>query len=185
METERLIIRDFTMRDIPALLQILSDTTANEFLPWFPLETKTQAVEFLQKKQSLQSHGGRFWAVCQKQDNLPIGYISLSADDSHDFGYGLRTPYWHQGIATEAAHACLKEIRGSLPYITATHDVKNPRSGAVMQKLGMQYRYSYIEQWQPKNIPVTFRMYQLNLDGQFDRVYRKYWDTYPHFIEQI
>lgn len=54
-----------------------------------------------------------------------------------------------------------------------------------MQKLGMQYRYSYVEQWQPKNIPVTFRLYQLNLDGNTDRVYKKYWETYPtHFIEK-
>ena len=49
----------------------------------------------------------------------------------------------------------------------------------------MKYRYSYKELWQPKNILVTFRMYQLNLDGQEERVYRKYWDKYPHFIEDI
>lgn len=37
-----------------------------------------------------------------------------------------------------------------------------------------------------QNILVTFRMYQLNFDGQEDRVYKKYWDKYPvHFIEVI
>ena len=51
-------------------------------------------------------------------------------------------------------------------YITATHDVNNPRSGRVMQAIGMRYCYSYEELWQPKNFPVIFRMYQLNLDGQ-------------------
>ena len=34
-----------------------------------------------------------------------------------------------------------------------------------MRKLGMTYRYSYEELWQPKNFPVIFRMYQLNLNG--------------------
>lgn len=29
-----------------------------------------------------------------------------------------------------------------------------------------KYCYSYKQQWQPKNFPVTFRMYQLNFDGQ-------------------
>lgn len=73
-----------------------------------------------------------------------------------------------------------------MPFITATHDIKNPRSGEVMKKLGMIYQYSYEEQWQPKNIPVTFRMYQLNFDGQNDRVYKKYWEQYPvHFIEDL
>lgn len=39
-----------------------------------------------------------------------------------------------------------------------------------MKRIGMEYQYSYEEQWQPKDILVTFRMYQLNLDGQEDRV---------------
>ena len=54
-----------------------------------------------------------------------------------------------------------------------------------MKQLGMSYKYSYEEQWQPKDILVTFRMYQLNFDGQDDRVYKKYWDSYEvHFIEK-
>lgn len=59
-----------------------------------------------------------------------------------------------------------------MQYITATHDVNNPRSGNVMKRLGMLYKYSYIEQWQPKNIPVTFRMYQLNFNKNDEFVYR-------------
>ena len=52
------------------------------------------------------------------------------------------------------------------PFLTATHDVNNPRSGAVMRKLGMRYAYSYREHWMPKDISVVYRMYQINLDGQ-------------------
>ena len=53
-----------------------------------------------------------------------------------------------------------------------------------MQAIGMRYCYSYEELWQSKNFPVIFRLYQLNLDGQMDRVYREYWDRYPvHFVE--
>lgn len=53
-----------------------------------------------------------------------------------------------------------------------------------MKQLGMSYKYSYEEQWQPKDILVTFRMYQLNFDGQNDRVYKEYWNKYTfHFIE--
>ena len=41
------------------------------------------------------------------------------------------------------------------------------------------------KQWQPKDFWVTFRMYQLSLDGQKDRVYKKYWDLYEtNFIEK-
>ena len=76
--------------------------------------------------------------------------------------------------------------KAGIPYITATHDVRNPRSGEVMKRLGMTYRYSYEEQWQPKNKRVVFRLYQRNFDGREDRTYAKYWDLYPvHFIERI
>lgn len=48
----------------------------------------------------------------------------------------------------------------------------------------MAYRYSYREQWQPKDISVVFRLYQLNLDRDNTRVYRGYWDRFPeHFVE--
>lgn len=50
--------------------------------------------------------------------------------------------------------------------------------------MGMKYQYSYEEQWQPKDLLVTFRMYQLNLDGDESRVFKKYWDMYEvHFVE--
>lgn len=49
----------------------------------------------------------------------------------------------------------------------------------------MKYQYSYEEQWQLKNILVTFRMYQLNLDRNNNRVYKKYWnDSKIHYIEK-
>ena len=102
-----------------------------------------------------------------------------------DFGYGLRKEFWHKGIVTEAGRAVIEQVKkDGLPYITATHDRNNPRSGGVMRNAGMEYQYSYEEQWKPKNVLVTFRLYQLNLDGNESRVYKKYWDTSAvHFIE--
>lgn len=128
---------------------------------------------------------GYKYAVCLKSDNIPIGYVNVSDDDSYDFGYGLKKEYWQKEIITEASKAVVEQLKkDGIPYITATHDVNNQRSGNVMKNLGMTYCYSYEEQWQPKNILVTFRMYQLNFDGQSDRVYKKYWnDSSVHFIE--
>lgn len=44
----------------------------------------------------------------------------------------------------------------------------------------MLYRYSYIEQWQPKNILVTFRIYQLNLNS-VEHTYTEYQKKIPFF----
>ena len=87
----------------------------------------------------------------------------------------------------EAAGAVAEEARRQgVPYLTATHDVNNLPSGAVMRRIGMMYRYSYIEQWQPKNVSVTFRMYQLNFALPSDWTYSGYWKQHPrHFLESV
>lgn len=186
LETDRLILRAFTPEDAPDLFPLLRDETVNTFLPWFPLKTLAETEKFLAENY-LQLYEKDFackYAVCLRADNRPIGYVELGDSESHDLGYGLRKEFWRQGIVTEACKAVVERLKiAGIPYITATHDANNPASGKVMQKIGMQYCYSYIEQWQPKNIPVTFRMYQLNLDGDRDRMFMGYWNQYAHFIE--
>ena len=82
-----------------------------------------------------------------------IGCIHINGDDSHDLGYSIKKEFWHKGICTEACQAVIDMLKQiNIPYITATHDVNNPRSGKVMQAIGMKYQYSYEEYWQPKLI---------------------------------
>ncbi|HJC87994.1 MAG TPA: GNAT family N-acetyltransferase [Candidatus Eisenbergiella intestinigallinarum] len=187
IETERLILRKFTENDLKAFYQIYSDEEVNTFLPWFPLKTMEEARRFYENscETKYREKNAYNYAVCLKKDNIPIGYINVSMDNSFDFGYGLRKEFWHRGIITEAGKAVVEQLRkDGIPYITATHDINNPRSGGVMKQLGMKYQYSYEEQWQPKDFPVIFRMYQLNLDGNEDRVYDKYWNiSAVHFVE--
>lgn len=187
LETERLILRKFTKNDLNALYEIFCDEEVNRFLPWFPLKTMEEARTFYEKQfaDKYNQKKGYYYAICLRKDNVPIGYMNVGTEDSFDFGYGLRKEFWHQGIVTEAGKAVIEQLKKDrIPYITATHDIENPRSGNVMKKLRMRYQYSYKEQWQPKNILVTFRMYQLNLDGKTDRIYKKYWENSDtHFVE--
>ena len=189
LETKRLILRKFTENDIEALFLILKDKEVNTFLPWYPMKNLEQAKKFYEERYTFTylKPQGYAYAICLKSDNFPIGYIKVDMEEPHDFGYGLRKEFWHQGIVSEAAKAVVEQVKkDGLPYITATHDVNNPRSGNVMKKVGMKYCYSYEELWQPKGFFVTFRMYQLNFDGHDDFVYKKYWDKYPnHFIEKM
>lgn len=187
LTTKRLILRKFTEMDLVPIYEIFSHEEVNRFLPWFPLKTPEDAALFYKERFENKYRQGRSYqyAVCLKEDNYPIGYIHAETDDSHDFGYGLRKEFWHNGIITEAGRAVIEQLkREGVPYITATHDVNNPRSGEVMRRLGMRYQYSYEEQWQPKDFLVVFRMYQLNLDEKPCEVYKKYWDNSAvHFVE--
>lgn len=186
IETERLLLRRFTENDLEALLLIYGDEEVNTYLPWFPVKSRKEAKALFEERYKrfyAESEGYRY-GICLKEDNVPIGYIHVAMDDSYDFGYGLRKEFWHRGIVTEGSRAVIGQLkRDGIPYITATHDVKNIASGNVMKRLGMHYQYSYEEQWQPKDILVTFRMYQLNLNEE-QNVFRKYWEeSKVHFVD--
>ena len=189
LKTERLTLRKFTDQDIEALFSILREEEVNRFLPWYPLKDLEETRRFYEERYVLNyaQPQGYAYAICLKEDNIPVGYINIDIDmeEAHDLGYGLRKEFWNRGIVTEAAKTVIEQVKkDGLPYITATHDRNNPRSGGVMRNVGMAYQYSYEELWQPKNIFVTFRLYQRNLDGDERRICKKYWDTSKvHFIE--
>lgn len=188
LETERLILRKLadSSADMEALFAILRDEATNVFLPWFLIRNMEEAKAHARKRffDFYAKDSAYRYVICMKTDNRPIGYVCLGEGESFDFGYGLRSDFWHRGIVTEAAQKVMERIQAAgYPYITATHDVNNPRSGNVMKKIGMEYCYSYRELWMPKRIPVTFRLYQRNFDGG-KQVYRGYWERYPeHFVE--
>ena len=188
LETKRLILRKFTEQDMEALFLILQDKEVNRFLPWYPLKSLEETQRFYEEKYASKyaQPQAYAYAICLKKDNYPIGYMKVDMEEHHDFGYGLRKEFWHKGIVTEAGKAVIEQVKkDGLLYITATHDRNIPRSGGDRRNVGMRYQYSYEEQWQPKNIPVIFRMYQLNFDGDENRIYQQYWDSsIVHFIEK-
>ena len=186
--TPRLVLRRFAPEDLPAMLAILGDREVNTFLPWFPVNTLEEARAFYEERYAAQYRKGASYqyAICRREEDIPIGYIQLGLEEGHDLGYGLRREGQGEGFATAAGEALLRRARADgLDYVTATHDVNNPKSGAVMRRLGLTYRYSYKEQWMPKDIPVVFRLYQKNFTRAADWTYPRYREIYPSFVETL
>lgn len=187
LETERLILRKFTDSDVQDILLIFGDEVVNEFLPWLPIKSMADAKEYLVNKilpDYVKDFAYRY-AITLKGNNRAIGYVNISAvGQSNDLGYGLRQEFWHKGIVREACIAVRDRFKAAgFPFFTGTHDVNNPRSGAVMQAIGMTYRYSFEELWQPKNFPVIFRLYQIDFTDKAC-TYAGYQKLHPYFIEQ-
>ena len=189
LETPRLILRRFVPEDAPALWELLRDRDVNRFLPWFPVETLAEAEKFLRERflDTYRTETGWRYAVCLREEpERPVGYVNIAPGEAHDLGYGLGKACWHRGLMTEAARAVVEQVRrdGGLPFLTATHDVLNPRSGGVMRNIGMTYRYTYRERVESKKEWVAFRFYQLNLTEPADYVWKGYWESHPiHWIE--
>ena len=113
LETERLKLRKFTENDMDALYRICSDEEVNRFLPWFPLKSIEEArVFFAERYASKYAQPQAYaYAVCLKEDDVPIGYINVDMEEPHDLGYGLQKEFWHQGIMTEACRAVIAQVK--------------------------------------------------------------------------
>lgn len=189
IKTERLILRRFSEDDVEDLFMILRDEEVNTFLPWYPMKSLDETRRFYEERylSVYERTQGYAYAICSSSDGIPIGYMKVDTEEPYDFGYGLRKDFWHKGIATEAGRAVIDLVKDDgIPFITATHDRNNPKSGRVMQRLGMRYCYSYEEQWQPKDFPVMFRLYQLNFTVSDGFTYNGYWKSSEnHFIEAL
>ena len=86
---------------------------------------------------------GATFAITDAVTSVLMGAVGLTILPAHvrgELGYWLGVPYWNRGFCTEASRAVVElgfsEI--GLHRIQARHLTRNPASGRVMQKLGMQ-----------------------------------------------
>ncbi|MCR5466696.1 MAG: GNAT family N-acetyltransferase [Lachnospiraceae bacterium] len=148
IETERLVLRRYKVEDAGDMYQNwTSDPEVTKFLSW-PTHT---SVEFTKKLLtqwvSYYDEGRTYnWGITVKGDDRVIGNIAVVERDertcSYEIGYCLCKAYWGQGIMPEALRAVIDylfEGESDLMRIYATHDLRNPKSGRVMEKAGMHF----------------------------------------------
>ena len=179
--TKRLILRNFSFNDLDELFLLYNDQEVNQFLPWFIHETKEVTKKYFEDKilNEISKGESYYYVIEDKLSKKVIGYFSINNIDFQNMGanlgYGIFKKYWNKGIVSEVGLEIIRYLQTlGFNYLTATHDVNNVGSGKVLQKIGMKYCYSYEEKWQPKNLDVIFRMYQIYLDGNNKRVYMEY-----------
>lgn len=203
LTTDRLVLRRFTPDDAGFIYELFSHEDEMRFVPAGPMVSKADALAHLEKeylrwyRAADAGERGKHdtpldlrYAICLKDGaaaGAPIGYVNIdSQNDALDLGYGLSPAHWRRGYVAEAARAVVEAARAAgFPFVTATHDVLNPHSGYVMQRLGMTYRYTYRERWAPRDIDVDFRLYQIDFAPDA-KTYRAYWERYPlHWVETL
>jgi [ribosomal protein S5]-alanine N-acetyltransferase len=144
-ETPRLVLRRFTERDAPLILDLNSDPEIVKYVHEPALQTREQALDILinfilpQYKDNL----GR-WAIHRKDDKAFQGWCGIKyrpERDEMDLGYRLKRNAWGMGYATEAAQATLDHGFRSLNLqcIIGRAHVENLASIKVLEKLGMQF----------------------------------------------
>ncbi len=110
LETDRLILREMTQTDYPALCKILQDDEVMYAYEGAFSDAETQAWLGRQIAR-YQEYGFGLWAVVLKESGAMIGQCGLTMQDCNgalvmEVGYLFQKAYWHHGYASEAAIAC-------------------------------------------------------------------------------
>jgi RimJ/RimL family protein N-acetyltransferase len=144
--TARLVLRPFSLMDAKRVRELagayeVAATTANIPHPY----EEGMAEEWIGSHcKTFEDGTGLNLAIENKLEGLLVGAIGIhinKANNLGEIGYWIGVPYWNLGYCTEAARVLLKygfETLG-LNRIQARHMTRNPASGRVMQKLGMQH----------------------------------------------
>lgn len=136
IETPRLIIRDFGIRDASDLQEILGDAETMRYSePPYSLEKTTG---FLQSF-CIDRHAAV--AAVHRESGKLIGYILFHETDAgiYELGWFFNRAYWRRGYAYESCKAVIDYGFGRLhAHKIFAETIDAGRSVPLMQKLGMQ-----------------------------------------------
>ena len=145
LETARLRLRMFAPEDAAELSLITSDPEVMEYIgDGVPLSEDATTMNLASIIETFKKRGFGRWALVHKDLNKLIGYCGLSHNNAQvgvEVAYLLAKPYWGQGLATEAARACLRygfEVL-RLDAIGGVTRPANDKSRRVLERLGMKY----------------------------------------------
>lgn len=147
LETERLVLRRFVESDVDCMYRNwASKPEVTKYVTWFPHKSaeETQQIVNLWIKEYAEPNRYQ-WAIVLKCTGEPIGSIGVvrQKEDAKvaEMGYCIGDDYWHQGYTSEALLCVMNFLFNTVGFnrIAAIHDVRNPNSGSVMKKCGMNY----------------------------------------------
>lgn len=147
IETERLILRKFRLSDVKNMFDnYCNSDKVTEYVLWHTHKTLQDTKNLLNNMilPAYKEKSTYRWAIVLKEINQVIGYINVVESNDKLFraelAWAIGDKFWGQGIVPEAAKAVLNFLF-DLGYIRiqAGHDISNPKSGRVMEKIGMKF----------------------------------------------
>jgi [ribosomal protein S5]-alanine N-acetyltransferase len=145
LETNRLLLRTFTLVDAPLIYELNLDPDVTRYTG-DPIKDVHHAEQVLEQvilpQYALYNHGR--WAVHIKPELEFIGWCGLKTRPERneiDLGYRFMKTVWGKGYATEAAYACIKYgfEKLKLDRIVGRAMPQNTASIRVLEKCDMQY----------------------------------------------
>lgn len=147
--TERLILQNTRMSDVPALFAFLGDKEA--------MQHTHSCASLRECRRHVAGHewqrrriGHAPWTILRRTDGVVIGWGGLY-EDPFDRGWGLEVGYWFarsawgRGYASELVNACLDFAREhGVDLVSAFARPENVASCRVLEKAGF-HKERYVE----------------------------------------
>jgi ribosomal-protein-alanine N-acetyltransferase len=150
VETERLLLRQFTPDDAEFILRLLNEPSFIANIADRGVRTVEQAAAYLVDgpMRMYAEHGHGLWLVALKDAAMqPIGMCGLLRRDQFedvDVGYAFLPEFWSRGYASEAARAVLEYGKRELGLarIIALVAPHNAGSIRLLEKLGFAFSHN-------------------------------------------
>lgn len=180
LHTERLLLRPFKLEDASEVQRLAGerDIAVNTAVIPHPYEDGI-AEEWISSHRQRNEEGTALNLAITLKDNdtsqetILLGSIGIGIDlieKIGELGFWIGKPYWNKGYCTEAANEVLwygfNDL--GLKSIHAFHFGRNPASGRVLQKIGMQHEDSYpnaIEKWGKKEDLIKYNIQSNIIDS--------------------
>ncbi|MEL5953327.1 GNAT family N-acetyltransferase [Streptomyces sp. CLV115] len=164
LETEQLVLRPFTdtSSDVDGLFALDNDPDVMRFING-GRPTSREAIRTQTLPRLLHDHpcfGTRgYWAADERATGTFLGWFAFRPVDEQspfvvELGYRLNKAAWGKGYATQGSRALIDKGFTDLGVqrVTANTMTVNTRSRRVMEKSGLAFLRTFVEDW-PETIP--------------------------------
>ena len=155
IETERLLLREYTLNDFDALYEIMSDPETMQHYPApFDKARTRRWIEW--NLENYAQYGFGLWAVVLKETGEFIGDCGITIQNIDgemlpEIGYHIQKKHWRKGFAKEAARAVRDWVFRNTDYDTVFSYMKYTNVGSWSTAIanGMKKIKAYPD---PKNM---------------------------------
>jgi RimJ/RimL family protein N-acetyltransferase len=157
LETQRLVLRRFSMDDADNLVNLDADPDVMRFVTG-GVPTSREEIEsdflpaYLGYYERFEGYG--FWAVIEKATGEFLGWFHFrpqpdAAPGEVELGYRLRKSAWGKGYATEGSRALIRKgfTELGVQRVIAEAMVVNEASRRVMEKSGLKLVRTFHQPW--------------------------------------
>jgi len=157
VETQRLVLRRFTMADVDNLVSLDADPAVMHFItggrptPRDEIENEVLPA-FLAYYERFDGYG--FWAATEKPAGEFLGWFHFRPREGArlgeaELGYRLRKSAWGKGYATEGSRALIRKgfTEFEVQRVVAEAMAVNLASRRVMEKSGLTLVRSFHQPW--------------------------------------